>query len=155
MTQIPVQEARTRTFGDAAVDGLLYGVAAGAVMAVYLAAYGLFSPVGPAAVLGNFDPAQNGSAAAGTLTHMAVAGVYGCAFGLAMWALSKVWQPPLWLAGLIYGLLLLTLALSVLLRGVRSPLLTIPPLHFAIAHGLYGLALGTGLARHWQAQLGR
>jgi hypothetical protein len=45
-------------------------------------------------------------------------------------------------AGLLYGLLLYGLAQGLVLPWSRSALAAIPPLHFAVAHIIYGLALG-------------
>ena len=44
------------TAGDAAVDGLLAGAAAGIAMAAYLVVIGLVAGEGPAVVLARFDP---------------------------------------------------------------------------------------------------
>jgi hypothetical protein len=52
-----------------------------------------------------------------------------------------------WLMGLGYGLVLFGLARGVLLTAVDSPLLQVTPVHFAIAHALYGLILGYWLEK--------
>ena len=49
-------DERRQTAGDAAVDGLLAGAAAGIAMAVYLVVAGLLAGEGPASVLARFDP---------------------------------------------------------------------------------------------------
>ncbi len=133
-----------RKVSDTALDGLFGGLAGGAAMAVYLVAWGLIAGVGPGAVLGMFDPAEHGNPVTGGLTHMAVASVYGIVFGLIWWALRRGLRldVPAWLAGLVYGLALLLVARSVVLPAAGSPLAEIPPLHFAVAHAIYGVILG-------------
>lgn len=137
------------TNGDAAVDGLFSGVVAGLLMAAYLALIGLARGEGPGLVLGRFDPGEGASPLTGILAHLAVAGVYGILFAMMRRLISRWRRPPAWLAGLLYGIALLVLAKTVSLRvaGVNWPLLEIPGLHFALAHGVYGLTLGFLLGR--------
>ena len=137
------QQRLTATTGDAAVDGLLAGMTGGAVMVVYLIAANWLAGVEPGATLGLFSAGGTASPAVGLISHLAVSGVYGVIFGL-VWRLVAQWLSwiPVWLAGVAYGLVLLALALSILLPAANSPLLAVPPIHFAIAHGLYGLTLG-------------
>ena len=133
-----------RKLSDAALDGLFGGVAAGVAMAVYVIIWGLASGRGPGAVLGMFDPAMRGNPLTGALTHLAVASVYGILFGLIWWTLRRRLQlgGPAWLVGAAYGLALLLAATVVVLPAAGSPLAEIPTLHFAIAHVVYGVALG-------------
>jgi hypothetical protein len=135
---------RRRTTSDAALDGLFGGLTAGVAMAVYLVAWGLMTGMGPGAVLGMFDPGERGVALTGALTHLAVASVYGILFGLIWWALRRTLRlgVPAWLAGAVYGLLLLLVAKAVVLPAAGSPLAEIPTLHFAVAHVIYGVVLG-------------
>lgn len=131
--------ARNTTIGDAAVDGLLGGVAAGIAMAAYLVGVSLLGGEG-LAVLNRFDP-NAASPAVGALMHLAVSGVYGAAFGVVFkWV--RRFNLPAWLSGLIYGALLFALAAIVILPSSRSALGGIPTLHFGIAHLVYGLVLG-------------
>ena len=133
-----------RKVSDCALDGLFGGLVAGIAMALYLVIWGAVTGQSPSAVLGMFDAGERGMALAGTLTHLAVAAVYGILFGLLWWALRRVSRVgiPAWFAGAIYGLLLLAIAKSVVLPAAGSALAEIPTLHFAIAHVLYGAALG-------------
>jgi hypothetical protein len=135
---------RRRTTSDAALDGLFGGLAGGVTMAAYLVAWGLIMGMGPGAVLGMFDPDQRNVAAAGALTHLAVAAVYGILFGLIWWVLRRGLRlgVPAWLAGVVYGLLLLLAAKAVVLPAAGSPLAEIPTLHFTVAHIIYGATLG-------------
>ena len=134
---------RETTLGDAAVDGLLAGGGAGVLMAAYLIVVGLAMGETVGGVLGRFDPGQGGAPLVGALAHLATAGVYGVVFGLLGRFVPRRWRGrvPGWLAGLVYGLALFTVAL-VLLPAVASPLQQISRLHFAVAHFIYGLTLG-------------
>jgi hypothetical protein len=133
-----------RKISDAALDGLFGGLAAGVAMAVYLVAWSLMSGLGPGVVLRMFDPDQRNVAVLGALTHLAVASVYGILFGLIVWALGRGLRRgmPAWLAGVVYGLLLLLIAKAVVLPATGSSLAEIPTLHFAVAHVIYGAVLG-------------
>lgn len=135
---------RPRTLGDWAVDGLLTGVGAGVVMALYLILAGLLIGEGAALSLGRFDPAGQGNAVGGGLAHLATAAVYGALFGAARILTGRL---PAWLAGLAYGALLLGLANGILAVQASLALRAIAPWHFLAAHLLYGLTLGLGLGR--------
>ena len=138
----------TGTAGDMAVDGLLAGGAGGVIMAAYLVVSGLIGGPRPIETLGLFDASGTASAAVGLITHLAVSGVYGALFGLGWGMVSRLrMQIPAWLGGVVYSLMLLTVALAMMLPAAASPLLTISPVHFAIAHGLYGLTLGLVVGR--------
>ncbi len=135
--------ARQTSLGEAAVDGLLAGLSAGVVMAAYLVLAGLLMGEAPGVMLGRFDPAAGGAALTGALAHLATAGIYGAFFGVTWWLLRSLWpRLPGVAAGLLYGLLLYGLAQGILLPWSKSALGAIPPLHFAVAHIIYGLALG-------------
>lgn len=133
-----------RKVSDVVLDGLFGGLAGGVVMGLYLVLWGMAIGRGPGTILGMFDPNEHGAALAGGLTHLAVAAVYGILFGLVWWVLRRVprLSVPAWFAGAIYGLVLLAIAKSVVLPAAGSPLAEIPALHFAIAHVIYGAALG-------------
>jgi len=143
---------KTATMGDAAVSGLLAGGGAGTVMMLYLVVAGLTQGEAFAATLGRFDAGvvgPGGSPLVGLLAHLATASVYGALFGVAGRFVPKGWRSrmPSWLAGVAYGLILWGLALVAVLPVFATSLRAFPPLHFAIAHGLYGLVLGIGLAQ--------
>jgi hypothetical protein len=148
------EQIRETTAGDAAVDGLLAGGMAGVLMAVYLTVAGLTWGDGIGATLGRFDPGGTANPVVGVIAHLAVSGVYGALFGVG-WRLAsraRLWPRLLayaWPGGLAYGLALWGLAAAVFLPGAASALRAIPPLHFTVAHIVYGLALGFGLSmRH-------
>ena len=143
------------TLGDAAVDGLLSGIAAGIVMAVYLIVVGLVTGEAPGMVLSRFDPGEKPSPLTGALMHLAVAGVYGMLFALGRRLIVRRWPfntSLSWLAGLAYGLVLLILATTVILPGTGSPLREIPFPHFAVTHVLYGLTLGALMGRQARSE---
>jgi hypothetical protein len=135
--------------GDRAVDGLLAGVAAGLIMAVLLVAGSLLRGETLATLFGRFAPGETTSALSGFFAHMAVSAIYGLIFALLYGLLPWRWRQGVaaLLVGLVYGLLLLAVALSILLPGVDSPLLELSRGILALGHAGYGLALGWLLQR--------
>ncbi len=138
-------------WGDAAVDGLLSGVAAGLLMASFLLLAGWAAGRSWDWVLRQFDPGLTPAPLTGALTHLAVSGVYGILFGGLWRPVARVWRRlPGWLAGLGFGLLLWLLALMAVSArsGAGSGWLQgIPPAELAAAHAIYGLALGWLMSR--------
>jgi hypothetical protein len=135
---------RKSTASDAAIDGLFAGLIAGIFMILVIILGGLLAGEPPAEVLGRFSTGQAATPLAGGLLHLAVSGIYGVVFSLLVH-----WMPlglrkrlPGWLVGLVYGALLLGLAVGVLLPGLRSPLAELPLWVLALGHGAYGLVLG-------------
>ena len=119
-------DERRRTAGDAAVDGLLAGAAAGIAMAAYLVVTGLLAGEGPAVVLARFDPSGAGAASPliGAVMHLAVSAVYGLLFGLIYRLIGRgrlAGRAAGALIGLVYGLVLLLVAQGLALdrRGRR------------------------------------
>jgi hypothetical protein len=147
---------------EAVVDGLVGGILAGACMALYLVVVGVILGDEPGLVLGRFDPGSGFSPLSGALAHLAVSGVYGMGYGLVWRPLARSrlrtgvlgrWLP--WLAGLVYGFVLLLVAEMVMLRlpSTSSPLRDIPLLHLALAHLIYGLILSLLVGR-WRSTMG-
>lgn len=137
-------QVRKASAGDAAVGGLLHGLAAGLAMAAFFVAAGLLRGQGPADTLAAFT--LNGQPVAsnvvtGLLGHLAVAGVYGLVWGVAWRAIGRRTALPAWLAGLVYGLLLWGVA-QLLVRSIGSSLALIAPWALLVGHLLYGLILG-------------
>jgi hypothetical protein len=141
MTTVP----KSKTMGDAAVDGLLAGLAAGVVMAVYLLITGVVSGEGIGNILGRFAPGEPTTPIAGALSHLAVSAIYGAVFGIISMPLRK--RVPAWVAGLVFGVVLFLIAQYALLPGTGSTLLEMSPLNFGIAHLMYGLVLGWQVGR--------
>lgn len=127
--------------GDAAVEGLWQGLAAGIIMAVVLVAGGMLGGASPAMTPARFGASGEVTPAAGALTHLATAGVYGIVWGLLWRLLGRRLPLPVWASGLIYGLLLFLIAQG-MLRAVDSPLRDISPLGLFLAHIVYGFVLG-------------
>jgi hypothetical protein len=140
-----VSSVKRAKLGDRAVDGLLAGMGAGLAMIAFLILVGWMFGESPRAVLLRF--ALGGGALRGVLLHMAVSGIYGLMFGLIAHASGYLrdWiKSPLlaMLAGLIYGSFLWLLSGMVLLSVDVSPFDSFPQPAFAIAHLIYGVALG-------------
>lgn len=135
--------------GDAAVVGLLRGLAAGLAMAAVFVVAGLLRGQGPAATLAAFTLSGQPVAAnalTGLLGHLAVAGVYGLVWGLAWRVIGQRMAIPAWLGGLVYGLLLWGVA-QVLVRSIGASLALIAPWALLAGHLVYGMVLGY-LSRH-------
>jgi hypothetical protein len=150
MTESKSMETTTRSIGDSAVDGLFGGAIAGFLMAVYLVIAGLIDGEDPGTILGRFTPSGDGSPLSGAAAHLAVSAVYGAIFALVLGQVSRL-RPSLlrfsWLLGAVYGLSLWLAAEFVILPATDSPLQLIPPIHFALSHLVFGLALGVAIGR--------
>ncbi len=136
--------------GDRAVDGLLAGISAGVVMALFLITVGLFSSESPAKVLSRFDPVNASNMVTGLLTHLAVSAIYGVIFGLLVWAIVQIRSSLLrfgWLVGLFYGLALYAVARGAFWAGVDSGLMQFTAVVLFLAHAVYGLVLGLSVRR--------
>lgn len=133
------------TPGDAAVDGLLAGLGAGIAMLLYLVGIALFVEESVTVMVSRFA-LDTMSPLAGVLIHLAISGVYGLIFGL-LWRVVAQASLPVLPTAVGYGLLLWLAAQTMLLPDSGSALREIAPLHFALAHLLYGLTLGMILHR--------
>jgi hypothetical protein len=132
---------RSARVGDAAVGGLLHGLAAGLAMAVFLAAAGLVQGQTPASVLGVLSISGEANVLTGLLGHLAVAAVYGLVWGVAMAGLGSRMAMPAMLAGLIYGLVLWGVS-QVLVRSIGTQLALLAPWALLGGHLVYGLVVG-------------
>jgi hypothetical protein len=142
-----VASERSRTAGDAAVDGLLAGAGGGIAMAGVLVASGLLAGAGPAATLARFDPSGMGAASplTGALLHLAVSAVYGLLFGVIYRLVGRgrlADRTAGALIGLAFGLALFVLAQGLAATPAGAALREIPTLHFAAAHLVYGAVTG-------------
>jgi hypothetical protein len=141
MNTINPVRVRTASAGDAAVGGLLHGLAAGLAMAALLVLAGLAQGQSPAGVLGVFAISGEPNVLAGLLGHLAVAGVYGLVWGVVWRALGPRLRVPAILAGLIYGLLLWGVS-QVLVRSIGAQLALLAPWALLGGHLVYGLVVG-------------
>ncbi len=131
--------------GDAAVDGLLHGVEAGIVMAIYLVLIGIVAGAGLTTTLSAFDLGQGTSPVRGALIHLAVAAIYGMVFSLIYWLIGRsrtIGRGVTLLIGLAYGLLLWLITQLAFAAGISVALNSLPALHLAVAHLVYGAMLG-------------
>ncbi|NTU61974.1 MAG: hypothetical protein HGB05_00915 [Chloroflexi bacterium] len=147
----PLMRARS-SIGDAAVDGLLNGVVAGVVMAIYLIVVGVLTGTGMAATLSAFDLGQGTSPVRGALIHLALAAIYGMAYGLIQRLIGRgrsIGRGGNVIIGLAYGLLLWLITQIAFAAGINVALSSLPTVQLAVAHVIYGTALGwlTGRAR--------
>ncbi len=136
----PVRE-RSVSAGDAAVGGLLHGLAAGLAMAVFLAIAGLVQGQALASVLGVFAISGGPNVLAGLLGHLAVAGVYGLVWGVAWRLVGSRLRAPAILAGLVYGLLLWGVS-QLLARSIGTQLALLAPWALLGGHLIYGMVVG-------------
>ena len=131
--------------GDAAVDGLFNGVIAGVVMAIYLLIVGAVTGAGLAATLSAFDLGEGTSPVRGALIHLAVAAIYGMVFSLAYRLIVRrrsIGRSGSVIIGLVCGLLLWSITQIAFAVGINVALRSLPTLHFAVAHAIYGAVLG-------------
>lgn len=137
-----------KTFSEAAADGLLAGLVAGMGMALYLLAAAGLGGEAPLAALARFDVSGGASPLAGALAHLATAAVYGAAFGglRRLIPFRRGDRRIGAVLGLVFGLALWGLALAVLLPA-SAPLRGLPPVHFGVAHVVYGVLLGGVVSR--------
>jgi uncharacterized membrane protein len=140
------------TTGDAAVDGLIHGVMAGVVMAIYLVLIGLATGAGLVATLSAFDLGQGSSPVRGALIHLAVAAIYGIVFSLAYRLIARrrsIERSGSVIIGFLYGLLLWLITQIAFAAGINVALSSLPTVHLAVAHVIYGAVLGwlTGRTR--------
>lgn len=143
---------RSKTIGDAAIDGLLAGIGAGLAMALLLVVAVALSGDSPVAVMQRFDPLGSDNLVTGTLAHLAVSAIYGAIFGLLFLVAIRL-RPALsrfgWLAGLVYGLLLYAIARGAFSAGVDSGLADYSTPVLLLSHALYGLVAGFLVGRKW------
>ena len=143
-------------FRDAAAGGIFPGLLGGVVMALVLIAGGLLYGAAPAQVMGSFDSSvaaggatSDGLPLRGALNHLAVSCVYGSLFAVFTRALAAFLRSParvvVW--GLVYGLLLWLVAVTLLRQAAASLLTVNAPEVFLLAHLAYGLTLGLAARR--------
>lgn len=147
MSKTPSWSRHTKSIGEAAVDGIGYGVLSGTLMGIYLLATAAAGGTPPAAALARFSAVgSDPTVLTGLVTHLAISAVYGALFGIAWRAAPlrrgyRERRMVILAGGLAYGALLflvatllldVTLALSSQFQGS----------HLLIGHLLYGLGNG-------------
>ena len=133
------------SIGDAAVDGLLNGAIAGLVMAIYLLVFGVAAGAGLAATLSALDLGQGTSPVRGALIHLAVAAIYGMVFSLIYRLIERsrpIGRGGTMIMGVTYSLGLWLITQIAFASGIHVALSSLPAVHLAVAHALFGLTLG-------------
>jgi hypothetical protein len=131
--------------GDAAVDGLLNGAIAGVVMGIYLLLFGMLTGAGLAATLNAFDLGQGTSPVRGALIHLAVAAIYGMVFSLIYRLIGRrrpIGRGRTIFSGVTFSLLLWLITQIAFAAGINVALSSLPAVHLAVAHLVYGATLG-------------
>ena len=132
--------AASKSLGDLAVDGLLQGLAAGAIMLAFLLVVGMVEGVAPATVLARFGLPDSATAVTGLFGHLAVSAVLGLVWGVLYGSLLRRAPLPAWLLGGAYGLLCYTGA-ALFVVGATG-LADFAPWQLLLSHVFYGLTLG-------------
>ena len=153
--ELPKRISRPITLGDAAVEGLIYGIVAGLGMALFVVAFEWLAGVMPLEVLTYFGATADVSPWVGLFTHAAVSGIYGVIFGMLALAVARMFghrmNQGVWLTlGIVYGLLIFAVAKGVILPRTASPLDDLPVWALGIAHALYGFILAWFVGRKTQ-----
>ena len=128
---------RPSTIGDGAVEGLLYGILAGVVMAVFLLAVSLLAYTGTMSIVRTLAVALEVSSASVVLGHFALSALYGLIWGILYRAIFVRATIPAWIWGLFYGAILWGASALLLPNEID-----LSPLISAGAHLLFGLCLG-------------
>lgn len=150
----PIVQVYKRT-SDAVIDGLFNGIQAGILMGMYLALVLIASRQGVEPFLNNLSKVTGASPLTSVFFHLAVSGIYGTLFGSISKLASIKWPAststwPSQVMGVIFGALLYLFASTVLLPETRELVQGIQPIHFLIAHLIYGWSLGLLMSNSWK-----
>lgn len=150
MAQIQSSAYAEKSFSDRVIDGLFSGLISGVVMILSMIIGILLYNQDPAGFLANFSFGETPSPLNGLLVHLGVSGVYGAAYSIAISLLpgSLRRMIPGWLKGLVFGGVLLSIALGMLLPGLDSHLADAPLAVLVAGHVMYGLILGWRVGSH-------
>ena len=137
----PIANKET-SMGDSAVSGLLNGLLAGGAMALVIALFSLLAGQG-FTYLTYFSAETPVPALQGLLMHLGVSCTYGMIYGLLrhLTRLERL-KVPHALPGLVYGLGLWVLAVTLILPTAKSLMLNLPWVVLFAGHAVYGLVLG-------------
>jgi hypothetical protein len=150
----PFVQVYKRT-SDAVIDGLFNGIQAGLLMGMYLALVLIARHQGLAPFLNGLSQVTGSSPLASVFFHLAVSAIYGALFGGISKVFSLKWSGstntwPSQGLGVIFGALLYLFASTVLISETRNLLQGVLPIHFLIAHLIYGWALGLLMSNSWK-----
>jgi hypothetical protein len=150
----PIVQVYKRT-SDAIIDGLFNGIQAGLLMGMYLALALIAGRQGLAPFLNGLSQVTGSSPLASVFFHLAVSGIYGTLFGGVSKLISVKWPAstntwPSQGLGVVFGALLYLFASTILLPETGELLQGIQPIHFLIAHLVYGWALGLLMSNSWK-----
>ena len=140
----------TENINNLAVDGVIYGLVAGAAMFLSLFALALLSGEVPGLIMERFTGSGISSPVLGLLGHLGVSAIYGVLFGIFVWpVLARYFSGKIsaGLGGSLYAGFLILLAQIVILPGINSSLSQFPFWQWALGHVIYGLVLGSMFAR--------
>jgi hypothetical protein len=133
-----------------AVDGVIYGLVAGAAMFASLMILAILSGDAPGVILTRFSGGGITSPFLGIFGHLGVSAIYGVLFGVLVWPLLSRTSSRIISAGfggILYAGFLILLAQFVILPGMNSSLIQFPFWQFALGHVVYGLVLGSMFSR--------
>lgn len=144
--ELPKRVFRSTSVGDAAVEGLIYGIAAGLVLVLFVIAFEWLAGVMPLEVLSYFGVDAGAAPWAGLFTHVAVSGIYGVVFGMLALGVARLLGERMTpgvrlMLGALYGLLIFVVAEWIILPRTSSPLAEMPVWALALGHVLYGVVL--------------
>jgi hypothetical protein len=150
----PIVQVYRRT-SDVIIDGLFNGIQAGLLMGTYLAVALIASRQGLAPFLNDLSQLTGTGPLTSVFFHLAVSGIYGALFGGISKLVSIKWPAstsawPNQGLGVIFGALLYLFANTILLPETRELLKGLQPIHFLIAHLIYGWALGLLMSNSWK-----
>jgi ABC-type transport system involved in multi-copper enzyme maturation permease subunit len=131
---------RKSSLGEMTTEGLFAGLVAGMVMLLYLLGSGLLSGGTVSLVMGRFSIQTPANPVQGAFLHLAVSATYGLLFGIIYTLLRRRFSS--WILALLYALAIYLLAHFIVLPASSSRLLDLTPIHFALAHLVYGMVLG-------------
>ncbi len=145
MDDLEIQrEKHESSLGEAALDGLVNGLLAGVIMALYVLFAGRVVANNNWAYFGYLDFSHSGVPGNTLFTQMAVSAIYGAAFGMACQMIKPIRQSllPRWLAGLVYGGALWMLVAGLILPRDNFTLMPLAAVYLLFAYLVYGLILG-------------
>lgn len=140
----------TRNKSSLAVDGVIYGVVAGAAMFLSLIALAALSGEAPGVILARFSSSGITSPMLGVMGHLGVSAIYGVLFGVVAWPLLSRFSTSKTSAvfgGILYAGFLILFAQIAILPGTNSSLSQFPFWQWVLGHCIYGLVLGSLFSR--------